>query len=144
MAWYYYSGKTVKPIPIKKGVSRAVRPYSKIEIEEWTLEAEALRRKRELRKVGSPKKGKIETKVVSIDEIRNAIKETITANKLSDRIEEIGKINTEDKPSKTEKKMEDEAFVLKDGKTEEKEKDGHEPISVGDGIEIRRKRKQRD
>ena len=55
MAWYYYSGKTVRSIPVKRGLSKAVRPHSKIEILKETIEVRALIRKGQLRKTGKPK-----------------------------------------------------------------------------------------
>jgi hypothetical protein len=54
MPWYYYSGKTVRPIPVKKGLSRSVRPGRKIEISEITQEAQALISKKELRRCAPP------------------------------------------------------------------------------------------
>jgi hypothetical protein len=55
MAWYYYSGKTARPIPVKRGLSKSVRPHSKVEILEETIEVKALIRKGQLRKTGKPK-----------------------------------------------------------------------------------------
>jgi len=55
MAWYYYSGTVVRPIPLKKGLSKSVRPKSKVEILEMTVEVQALIRKGQLRLTGKPK-----------------------------------------------------------------------------------------
>lgn len=55
MAWYYYTGKTVCSIPVKKGLSIAVRPHSKIEILDETVEVRALKRRGELRLIAPPK-----------------------------------------------------------------------------------------
>jgi len=55
MAWYYHSGKVVRPVPVKKGLSVAVRPHSKVEILEVTPEVDALIRKGLLRITGKPK-----------------------------------------------------------------------------------------
>lgn len=52
--WYYYSGKTVRPIPVKKGLSKSVRPNTKIEILEETVEVAALIRSGQLRITGRP------------------------------------------------------------------------------------------
>ena len=58
MGWYYYSGTVVRPIPVKKGLSKSVRPKSKVEILEMTPEANALIRKGQLR-VTSRDKGAV-------------------------------------------------------------------------------------
>lgn len=42
MPWFYYRGRTIRPIQIKKGVSVAVRPKSYVEIKEMTKETRAL------------------------------------------------------------------------------------------------------
>lgn len=58
MTWYYHSGKTVRPIPVKKGLSKSVRPNSRVEILELTSESKALIRKHELTICGKPKGAK--------------------------------------------------------------------------------------
>jgi hypothetical protein len=55
MAWYYYTGTVPRPIAVKKGLSVSVRPYTKVEILDETLEVKALIRKKQLRRTGKPK-----------------------------------------------------------------------------------------
>ena len=55
MPWYYYSGNVVKAIPIRKGVSLAVQPRTKVEItNDGVREVQVLVRKGVLRKTGKP------------------------------------------------------------------------------------------
>lgn len=75
MSWYYYSGKTVRPVPVKKGLSKSVRPHSKIEILEMTMEAQALIRKKELRVTGKPKGAKsVADEPVPLKNIKDVVK----------------------------------------------------------------------
>lgn len=69
MAWYYYTGRVARPIPVKKGLSKSVRPNTKVEILELTAESEALIRKKELRRTGAPKCAKpvAEEPVTNVD-----------------------------------------------------------------------------
>lgn len=55
MTWYYYSGKVPRPIQVKKGLSKIVRPRTKVEILELNQESKALIRKKELRVTGKDK-----------------------------------------------------------------------------------------
>lgn len=54
MAWYFYSGNVVKSVPVSRTKSVAVRPNSKVEILELTLEAQILLSKGVLRRTGKP------------------------------------------------------------------------------------------
>ena len=88
MAWYYYTGKTVRPIPVKKGLSKAVRPHSRIEILEETIEVRALIRKGELRRTGKPKGA---TSVADEPVPEKTVKEAIGKSALARFFAEKGK-----------------------------------------------------
>jgi len=42
MAWYYYSGTIVRPVPRGDGVTVAARPHTKVEIVKATPETQAM------------------------------------------------------------------------------------------------------
>lgn len=75
MAWYYYSGKIVRPIPVSKGKSVSVRTGSKVEILELTDESKALISKGELRITGRPKDASTDNSYGDTN-IKNLIKES--------------------------------------------------------------------
>lgn len=75
MAWYYYSGKIVRPIPVSKGKSVSVRTGSKVEILELTDESKALISKGELRITGRPKDASSDNSYGNTS-IKNLIKES--------------------------------------------------------------------
>lgn len=54
MAWYYYSGSSVRPIPVRKGRSVAVRPHTKFEVFEETREVQDLVARGVIRRSGAP------------------------------------------------------------------------------------------
>jgi len=55
MPWFYYSGNVSRTIPVKKGLSVAVAPHSKVEILDPSLrEVQSLRKKGMLRRTGRP------------------------------------------------------------------------------------------
>lgn len=58
MAWYYFSGKTVKSIRVCSTKSVAVRPNTKVEVLEVTREVQALINQGMLRKTGRPRDAK--------------------------------------------------------------------------------------
>lgn len=75
MAWYYYSGKIVRPIPVSRGKSVSVRTGSKVEILELTDESKALISKGELRITGRPKDASTDNSYGDTN-IKNLIKES--------------------------------------------------------------------
>lgn len=55
MPWFFYSGNIPRPVPIKKGVSIALVPHTKVEIVDANSpEVQALKRKGLLRVTGKP------------------------------------------------------------------------------------------
>lgn len=55
MTWYYYSGRTPKPVPVKPGASISLRHGVTVEILMDSPELQTLVRKRELIRTGAPK-----------------------------------------------------------------------------------------
>jgi len=98
MAWYYYSGTTSRPIPVKKGVSIAAKPHSKIEIIDVnSKEVQILSQKGLLVRTGPPvKKG-----ISVIDQIPmdgKKIAEVTPPSKMAAAIAEKGKTNDRKMP----------------------------------------------
>ena len=54
MAWYYYSGTIVRPVPRGDGVTVAARPHTKVEIVKATPETQAMIKRGTLRRAGPP------------------------------------------------------------------------------------------
>lgn len=68
MASYYYSGNIVRPIPVSKGRSVAVRPNTKFEVFEETQEIQNLVARGVIRRCGGTKvKGTVPDPPVKID-----------------------------------------------------------------------------
>lgn len=103
MATYYYSGNVVRPITIKKGVSVAARPRSKIEIFEESAEVKALIKRGLLRRTGNLKK---KSRVVEVDNSID-IKDVLPKSDLARNIAEKGSTTSSALPP-----------VRKDGKQE--------------------------
>lgn len=98
MTWYYYTGKTVRPVPIKNGVSKSVRPGRKVEILVITSEAQALIRKGELRRTGAPKNAK---SAVDILVPSKSIKDVVEKSEFASKFAEKGKTTSASIPPKT-------------------------------------------
>ena len=98
MPWYYYSGKTVRPIPVKKGLSKSVRPHKKVEILEMTLEVQALVNKRELRRT-SPPMGAESIADKPVPELK--VEDVVRKSELASRFAEKGKTISKGIPPKT-------------------------------------------
>ncbi len=55
MPWFYYSGTVSRSIPVKKGLSVAVRPHSRVEIfDAQAREVQSLIKKGQLKRTGKP------------------------------------------------------------------------------------------
>lgn len=88
MAWYYYSGKVARPIPVKRGLSKSVRPRSRVEILEETMEVKVLIRKGELRRTGKPKGA---PSVADEPAANVAVKDVVEKSELAQKFAEKGK-----------------------------------------------------
>lgn len=85
MAWYYYTGNTIRPIPVAKGRSVAVRPHTKFEVfDEALREVQDLASRGVIRKTGNPhtaKQGKsspvpkIDPKAIPLPQFSKSIAE---------------------------------------------------------------------
>lgn len=116
MPWYYYSGKTVRPILVKKGLSKSTRPHKKVEILEITPEVQALIIKKELRRT-SPPKGAESIADKPVAEIK--IEEVVEKSELAKKFAEKGKTVSRSIPPKTksgkQEMTEGELNVVKKG-----------------------------
>lgn len=71
MAWYYYTGKVVQAVQIKRGLSKAVKPHTKVEIIDMTTDVQALIRQGLLRQTGKPK-GAVSAESIVIPDVKLA------------------------------------------------------------------------
>ena len=55
MAWYYYSGNVARPIKVREGLSKSVKPHSKVEIQDMDHATRALKNKGLLVRTSRPK-----------------------------------------------------------------------------------------
>lgn len=101
MPWFYYSGSCPRSIPVKKGLSVAVRPYSKIEIiDTGNKEVQVLRRKGKLRPTGRP----AGTRSITETELDSRTTEEVTSKSvLAQKIAEKGVTQSKDKAPKSKK-----------------------------------------
>jgi hypothetical protein len=84
MPWFYYSGNIARPIPVRKGISVAVRPHTKVEIiDTQSREVQALKGKGLLKPTGRPvdavsvKEKQVPTATVADVTPRSALSERI-------------------------------------------------------------------
>jgi hypothetical protein len=88
MPWFYYSGNVPRTIPVKKGLSVAVIPHSKVEIIDPNLrEVQALRKKGVLRRTGRPVGVKSVQSIptVSGDEVKAVTPRSAMAQKIAEK-----------------------------------------------------------
>ena len=86
MAWYFYTGSVVRPIPIKLGMSKSVRPNSKVEILELTIDAQALIRRGQLRLTAKPKVvPPASTESVSVVKLVDVLKTSLMAETFAEK-----------------------------------------------------------
>jgi hypothetical protein len=86
MAWYYYSGRIARPIPVKKGLSKSVKPNTRVEILENSKEVAALIRKRELRLTGKPRgAGSVADEPVLNADVRSVVEKSELAMKFAEK-----------------------------------------------------------
>ena len=88
MPWFYYSGNVAKTVPVKKGVSIAVRPHSRVEILEPNLrEVQALKNKGLLRRTGKqPGASMVATlKPVTPEDIKAVTPKSAMAQKIAEK-----------------------------------------------------------
>jgi len=103
MPWFYYKGRTVKPIPIRKGLSLAVRPHTKVEIEEPSInEVKILIRQRLLTPTAPPR---IVPKIT--DEPAADVAKVTARSEMATRIAERGEITDGEANSPVVNKPED-------------------------------------
>jgi len=92
MTWYYHSGNTVRPVLVKPGLSKSVRPKSKVEILHMTPEVEALIGKGLLRRVGKPKGSESVAKIVVNDKkIEDVVEKPQIAKNIAEKGATISK-----------------------------------------------------
>jgi len=86
MGWYYYSGKVVRPIMIKKGRSVSVRPNSRVEVlDESTFEFKSLSRRGLLRRTGKPKNLNVEEKPVPTKRVEDVVVKSDMAKSIAEK-----------------------------------------------------------
>lgn len=95
MPWYFYSGKIVRPIPVKRGVSVAVQPSSTVEILEETPVFRALYAKRLLRRTAKPKDFKSSS---DIPVQTTRIEDVLPKSEMAKRIAEKGRTSSPNEP----------------------------------------------
>jgi hypothetical protein len=149
MAWYRYTGNVVRSIPVKKGITKAVRPHTVIEILEETRESKALIRKNLLRKTGKPRGAKSLAATPAREPVDLA--GVLPKPEQAKKIAEKGKTTHKSKPPKAKKPEHTEgelegANVEKGAeKAEVLESDAAEadPADEGDGKKKKRRRKKK-
>lgn len=87
MAWYYYSGNVVRSIPVKAGLSRVVKPHSKIEIIAETKEFQAMK-KRGLFRRTSPQKGALPGVAEDVAELK--VEDVLQKSEMAKAVAEKG------------------------------------------------------
>jgi len=120
MGWYYYMGSTIRPIPVAKGRSVAVRPHSKFEVFEEMQEHQDLASRGVIRKTGGPKSPKPKGAVPKI------IKKDIPLGTFAQSIAEKGVTSSKNVPPVSKGPVEmtvDEAHsIVEDAEEDEKKK----------------------
>lgn len=88
MPWFYYSGNVPKPIPVKKGLSIAVQPHTRVEIfEPGSREVQALQKRGLLRRTGRPAGARsvIDEKPTTAEDIKAVTPKSAMALKIAEK-----------------------------------------------------------
>lgn len=122
MAWYYYSGNIVCPITIKKGVSVAVKPHTRIEINCSDSSTDALIRRGLLRICGKPSDAISFVDVVPTT--KDGIRELTPKSEMAERFKDKGVSADKTESLKRLIKKDEKVEVLSTGDSSPDEKEG--------------------
>jgi len=138
MPWFYYTGKTIRPIQIKKGVSVAVRPNSHVEVEEVTRETRALIGK-VLKRKGRPNGMR---SFVDIDPPQEKMVEVLPKPEIAKFVAEKGFTKSKDEPpvSNNVEMVESEIAIANSVGVEEKMESEVDNVVSGDGLPVESKK----
>jgi len=121
MPWFYYSGPTPKSMPVKKGVSVAVRPHSRVEIfEPGVREIQALQKKGVLRRTGPPPRSErpVQGVVTTSADIKAVTPKSDMAKKIAEKGVTTDKGQAPKKPAGAPEMTEGELTVAAQEKAE--------------------------
>jgi hypothetical protein len=140
MSWYYYSGSVVRPVQVKPGETRAIRPHSKVEILTMTPEAQAMIRKGILRRTGKPKGAKpldpTPKKEIKIEDV-------VQKSRMAQNIAEKGVTSSRNKPPKPVKGSPVELTVGEQAGFEKKKADTVDELSDEDAADSKDEKKDK-
>jgi len=122
MPWFYYSGNVSRTLPVKKGLSVAVAPHSKVEILDPNIrEVQALRKKGLLRRTGRPAGAKSVQSLPGVS--AEDVKAVTPRSAMSQKIAEKGVTKDKGQAPKTPKgrppEMTDGELLVKEKEREE-------------------------
>ena len=85
MAWYYYSGRKPRPIPVRKGLSVSVAPHDKVEIFDMSIEARSMIRQGVLRRCAAPKDKGTGRNPVDVAAVRAVLEPSALKQRFADK-----------------------------------------------------------